>query len=124
MHAGIDYATWNSWLKRELDEFLAVHEPAAIVFDGNNPYPGALGWADRLVVTPDSVNMLSEACAVGCAVHTFVSGNLPAKLARFHRSLREAGLLHDIDEDAPVQQAPLRETAAIAEVLRKRVFLR
>lgn len=92
--------------------------------DGNNPYPGVLGWADRLVVTPDSVNMLSEACAVGCAVHTFVSGNLPAKLARFHRSLREAGLLHDIDEDAPVQQAPLRETAAIAEVLRKRVFLR
>ena len=36
--------------------------------DGANPYPGVLGWADRLVVTPDSVNMLSEACAVGRAV--------------------------------------------------------
>ena len=92
--------------------------------DGNNPYPGVLGWADRLVVTPDSVNMLSEACAVGCAVHTFAPGNLPAKLARFHQSLREAGLLHDIDDDAPAQQAPLRETAAIAEVLRKRVLSR
>ena len=42
MHAGIDYASWNTWVKRELDELLAVHEPAAIVFDGNNPYPGML----------------------------------------------------------------------------------
>ncbi|GLQ91792.1 mitochondrial fission ELM1 family protein [Dyella acidisoli] len=90
--------------------------------DGNNPYPAVLGWADRLVVTPDSVNMLSEACAVGCAVHTFVLGELPAKLARFHSSLREAGLLHDIDDNAPAKQTPLRETEAIAETLRKRLL--
>lgn len=90
--------------------------------DGNNPYPGVLGWADRLVVTPDSVNMLSEACAVGCAVHTFVVGNLPPKLARFHGSLREAGLLHDVDGEPPAQQPPLRETAAIAEALRRRIL--
>jgi mitochondrial fission protein ELM1 len=90
--------------------------------DGNNPYPGVLGWADRLVVTPDSVNMLSEACAVGCAVHTFVSGNLPSKLARFHASLRGAGLLHDIDAEAPARQVPLRETAAMAEALRNRML--
>jgi mitochondrial fission protein ELM1 len=92
--------------------------------DGNNPYPGVLGWADRLVVTPDSVNMLSEACAAGCAVHTFVDGALPEKLARFHDSLRAAGLLHDIDADAPPQQPPLRETAAIAEALRQRILAR
>jgi mitochondrial fission protein ELM1 len=90
--------------------------------DGNNPYPGVLGWADRLVVTPDSVNMLSEACAVGCAVHTLVSGNLPSKLARLHTSLRDAGLLHDIDAEAPARQVPLRETAAIAEALRNRML--
>nr|WP_255682330.1 mitochondrial fission ELM1 family protein [Dyella sp. 2HG41-7] len=90
--------------------------------DGNNPYPGVLGWADRLIVTPDSVNMLSEACAVGCAVHTFVTGALPPKLARFHQSLRAAGLLHEMDEDAPATQTPLRETAAIADALRKRLL--
>lgn len=90
--------------------------------DGNNPYPGVLGWADRLVVTPDSVNMLSEACAVGCAVHTFVAGPLPPKLARFHRSLREAGLLRDVDDESLAQQKPLRETQAIAEVLRNRIL--
>lgn len=90
--------------------------------EGNNPYPGVLGWADRLVVTPDSVNMLSEACAVGCPVHTFVTGALPPKLARFHQSLRAAGLLHDVDEDSSATQTPLRETTAIADSLRERLL--
>lgn len=89
--------------------------------DGSNPYPGVMGWADRLVVTPDSVNMLSEACAVGCAVQTLVTAPLPPKLARFHQSLREAGLLHDLNSTPPAQQTPLRETAAIAEILRQRM---
>jgi mitochondrial fission protein ELM1 len=89
--------------------------------NGRNPYPGVLGWADRLVVTPDSVNMLSEACAVGCPVQTLVLSPLPAKLARFHRSLREAGLLHDLLGDAPGRHLPLRETGAIGDVLRERM---
>jgi mitochondrial fission protein ELM1 len=91
--------------------------------DGPNPYPGVLGWADRLVATPDSVNMLSEACAVGCAVHTLADARLPAKLARFHAALREHDLLHDLDADAPLQQVPLRETAAIAAEVRRRLLL-
>ena len=31
--------------------------------DGANPYPGVLAWADRIIVTPDSSNLLSEASA-------------------------------------------------------------
>jgi mitochondrial fission protein ELM1 len=89
--------------------------------EGPNPYPGVLAWADRLVVTPDSVNMLSEACAVGCAVHTFAPRPLPDKLAQFHRALREAALLHDLDGDAPDRQPPLRETATIAAATRRRL---
>jgi mitochondrial fission protein ELM1 len=90
--------------------------------DGRNPYPGVLGWADRLVVTPDSVNMLSEACAVGCTVETFAPAPLPAKLERFHHALREAGLLRDLDELAvPARQPPLRETAGIADRLERRL---
>lgn len=93
--------------------------------DGRNPYPGVLGWADRLVVTPDSVNMLSEACAVGCPVSTLVTRPLPARLERFHRALRTAGLLHDMDADAGMAPAaPLRETAAIAATLRERILTR
>lgn len=89
--------------------------------DGPNPYPGVLAWADRLVATPDSVNMLSEACAVGCAVHTFAPEPLPDKLARFHRTLREAGLLHALNADAPDRQPPLRETERIAATVRQRL---
>ncbi|GAB2552974.1 mitochondrial fission ELM1 family protein [Rhodanobacter koreensis] len=90
--------------------------------DGRNPYPGVLGWADRLIVTPDSVNMLSEACAVGCPVQTFVTTPLPPKIARFHRMLREAGLLQDLDTPAPPEhRPPLRETAAIAIELCERI---
>ncbi|HEY1588903.1 MAG TPA: mitochondrial fission ELM1 family protein, partial [Rhodanobacter sp.] len=90
--------------------------------DGRNPYPGVLGWADRLVVTPDSVNMLSEACAVGCPVQTFICGALPAKIERFHHGLREAGLLQDLDAPAfPERRPPLRETAAIAVELCERI---
>jgi mitochondrial fission protein ELM1 len=91
--------------------------------DGANPYPGILGWADRLVVTPDSVNMLSEACATGRPVHTFVSKPLPEKLARFHQELRSAGLLHDIDATTAATQTPLRETAAIAREVRRHLGL-
>lgn len=91
--------------------------------DGANPYPGILGWADRLVVTPDSVNMLSEACATGRPVHTFTASPLPAKLERFHAELRSAGLLHDIDAHTADRQAPLRETAAIATEVRRHLGL-
>jgi mitochondrial fission protein ELM1 len=89
--------------------------------DGINPYPGVLAWADRLVVTPDSVNMLTEACATGRPVHTLITRPLTGKLARFHEALRARGLLHPIDAETAAQQPPLRETADIAAALCERL---
>jgi mitochondrial fission protein ELM1 len=90
--------------------------------DGPNPYPGVLGWADRLVVTPDSVNMLSEACAVGCPVQTHVIALLPDKIRRFHQALRSTHRLTDLgDRSAPMPHEPLRETALMARLLRERI---
>jgi mitochondrial fission protein ELM1 len=91
--------------------------------EGTNPYPGLLGWADRIVVTPDSVNMLSEACAAGVPVHTVSVAPLPEKIERFHAALRERGLLTDVGV-ARTDVAPLRETQAIATELRKRIASR
>lgn len=91
--------------------------------DGVNPYPGMLGWADRIIATPDSVNMLSEACATGVPVHTVAASPLPDKLARFHAALRERGLLAEPGTpraDVP----PLRETQVVATELRKRMAIR
>jgi uncharacterized protein len=89
--------------------------------DGRNPFPGVLGWADRLLVTPDSVNMLSEACATGCPVQTLLGAPLPPKMERFHAALREAGLLQQLDRPLAERPPPLRETAAIAGILRERI---
>lgn len=91
--------------------------------DGANPYPGLLGWADRIVATPDSVNMLSEACATGVPVHTMTSAPLPDKIARFHAALRERGVL--TEPGAPrAAVPPLRETQAVAAELRARMAAR
>lgn len=44
--------------------------------DPANPYRGILAWADRLVVTGDSIAMLSEACATGRPVQMFDLGGM------------------------------------------------
>lgn len=106
-----------------LRDQLAGFPGAFWVGEGTNPYPGLLGWADRIVVTPDSVNMLSEACATDVPVHTVTASPLPDKLARFHSALREQGLLTDPGEargDVP----PLRETQTVAAQLRERIAMR
>lgn len=92
--------------------------------DGANPYPGMLGWADAVVATPDSVNMLSEAAAAGVPVHTLVTAPLPDKLARFHAALRERGSLHDPDAQVAHAATPLRETAQVAARVRERMAAR
>ncbi|MFI4969107.1 MAG: mitochondrial fission ELM1 family protein [Lysobacterales bacterium] len=89
--------------------------------DGENPYAGFLAWADRLVVTPDSVNMLSEACATGKPVYTFAPRPLAGKLAAFHAELVASGHLRRLDDSVhPPQPEALAETAAIAELVNGR----
>ena len=84
--------------------------------DGPNPYPSYLALADRIVVTPDSVNMLSEACATGVPVISDLPAVAPAKLAALHAELRSQGWLHgnDVDFSTLRQPSPLREIAAVA----------
>ena len=86
--------------------------------DGENPYAGLLAWADRIVVTPDSVNMISEACATGKPVYTFAPRAIAGKLAEFHRELQASGHLRLLDDTSQrAQPPPLAETAAIAELV-------
>ncbi|MCK9538090.1 mitochondrial fission ELM1 family protein [Dokdonella sp.] len=88
---------------------------------GTNPYAGFLGWAERIVVTPDSVNMLSEACATGKPVYTFAPRPIAGKLARLHAALLASGHVRRLDDPSPPPlPPPLAETAAIAELVRGR----
>jgi mitochondrial fission protein ELM1 len=88
---------------------------------GENPYAGFLAWADRIVVTPDSVNMISEACATGKPVYTFAPEPIAGKLAGFHRELRGSGHLRMLGESEHRALVPaLAETRGIAEIVRAR----
>ncbi len=106
-----------------LRQALAAHVGQAWLgaADGDNPYPGHLAWADRIVVTPDSVNMLSEAAASGAPVHSLSAPGLPARLAQFHQALRDGGWLHDLNAPAATAQQPLRETREIAGLMLQRM---
>ena len=59
---------------------------------GDNPYFGILGLADYLVVTCDSVNMVSEAASTGKPVYVVDLPGGSEKFGRFHSAVREDGI--------------------------------
>ena len=59
-----------------------------------NPYMGILAWADRLIVTGDSIAMLSEACATGKPVTMFDLGGMRAIYDESVRDFRVGGMLY------------------------------
>ncbi len=87
--------------------------------DGDNPYAGLLAWADRVVVTPDSANMLSEACATGVPVHSIVDRPVRGRLAALHAELSALGHLVAPGEAARAT-APLRELPRVVAAVRRR----
>jgi len=89
--------------------------------DGSNPYPGFLAWSNLLVVSPDSVNMLSEAAATGVPVHTLITTPLPNKLAQFHQALAQRGLLRPLQAESIAPLQPLRETERIATLVAEKL---
>ena len=87
--------------------------------DGENPYAGLLAWADRIVCTPDSVNMLSEASATRVPVFVFEPQCASGRLRRFLDALAARGRVREADAVlAPFDAEPLRETARIARDVR------
>lgn len=90
--------------------------------DGANPYAGMLAWADRIVCTPDSVNMVSEACATFVPVFVAEPGSVQGRVRGFFDELLALGRVRPLDATlAPFAVAPLRETQRIAEALRARL---
>lgn len=87
--------------------------------DGENPYPGILAWADRIIVSADSVNMISEACASGKPVHAFATHPVVGKLGAFHDALSRTGHLTALEADPPACPPPLRELAGVAAGIRR-----
>ncbi|WFC42426.1 mitochondrial fission ELM1 family protein [Pseudoxanthomonas sp. SE1] len=92
--------------------------------DGPNPYAGLLAWADRIVCTPESVNMVSEACGTRVPVQVFEPDRVNGRLRRFIDALLQRGRIRDLaDGPVPFGGDPLRETARIAAEVRTRLGL-
>lgn len=90
--------------------------------DGPNPYPGALAWADRIVCSPDSVNMITEACATRAPVHVFDPARVRGRPRRFLDALLARGRIRAMDTTlTPFDVEPLRETARVAAEIRERL---
>jgi uncharacterized protein len=72
----------------------AIAEMPHYLWDGTgeNPYFGILGLADFIVVTADSVNMVSEAAATGKPLYVFDPPGGADKFDRFHQGLRDDGI--------------------------------
>jgi hypothetical protein len=90
--------------------------------DGANPYAGLLANADRLICTPDSVNMLSEAAATHAPLFVWQLKRVQGRNRCFIDSLLNTGRVRALDEAMTEFAAtPLRETARIAATIRQRL---
>jgi hypothetical protein len=87
--------------------------------DGENPYAGFLAHAERIVVTPDSANLMSEAAATGTPVLAYVPTPPRGKLAVLYRELVARGNVRPLADtfDAWTPH-PLREMPRVAAAVR------
>ncbi|CAN1251985.1 Mitochondrial fission protein ELM1, partial [Linum perenne] len=107
-----------------------ANNPKVFIWNGEepNPYMGHLAWADAFVVTADSVSMVSEACTTGKPVYVMGSERCKWKLAEFHKSLKERGVIRPFTGSEDISESwsypPLNDTAEAArrvlEALAKR----
>jgi mitochondrial fission protein ELM1 len=94
----------------------------ALVWDeaGDNPYLGILALADRLVVTGDSVSMISEALARRAPVEIVPIARAPRRHRLFLDDLSARGLaLPFRPGPAPTTAAPVDATEIAAAAVRK-----
>ncbi|MDE0389065.1 MAG: mitochondrial fission ELM1 family protein [Rhodospirillales bacterium] len=103
---------------------LRARLPQAWFWDGTgpNPYLGMLALARHIVVTEDSVSMISEAISTGKPVYVAEMAGGGRRLGRFHTSLREGGIVRPFDGRlARWRYEPVNETPRIAAEVRRRM---
>lgn len=88
---------------------------------GDNPYRAMLFWADALIVTADSVNMASEACAFGKPVFIAPAERLAPKFHSFHQALVAGGHARPLTRGEPLDLAwrptPLDDMSAATDAV-------
>jgi hypothetical protein len=94
----------------------------AYIWDGVgvNPYHGMLAWADYILVTSDSVSMISDAATTGNPVHIIPLEGSSKRFDRFHKNMEDLGVsrpfLGNLDEWS---YEPLNDAEKIAEAIKE-----
>jgi len=99
----------------------------AFVWDGSgeNPYFGLLAHADTILVTGDSVSMVSEACSTGKPVYVIPLHGRSRKFDRFHAELERRGITRRFAGTLENwRYPPLDDTARVAGEIRHRLASR
>jgi mitochondrial fission protein ELM1 len=91
---------------------------------GENPYYAFLARADVLVVTEDSVNMVTEAAGTGKPVYVQRLKGSSTRLGRFHQLMRERGATRPFaGKIESWSYAPINDTEVVASVIRRALGL-
>jgi mitochondrial fission protein ELM1 len=104
----------------------ALEGTGADIWDetGDNPYLGFLAHADAVLVTGDSVNMVSEATATGKPVHVAHLEGGSAKFRRFHQNMETRGITRPFTGSIETwDYEPLDDTAVVAAEIRRRIAI-
>ena len=89
---------------------------------GDNPYFAFLGAADAILVTEDSTNMLTEACATGKPVFTLPMSGEAGKFAHLYEALKQrCNLTPFTGGITGTDYEPLDETSRMAGLLAERL---
>ncbi len=93
---------------------------------GDNPYLGYLAQADHLLVTADSVSMVSDACTTGKPVQILpMAGRGAARFERFFAALEAEGAVRPFAGTLESwSYAPLDDCARAAEEIRRRLAIK
>ena len=82
----------------------------------NNPYPGILGLVDAVIVTSDSVNMISEATITSLPILIAEWKSETGRIGAFHDAMMAAGHIAPLREKIPQHGfTPLFEMPAIVK---------
>lgn len=102
----------------------ALVSTPAYVWDGRgeNPYLAYLALADYIVVTADSVNMVSEACTTGKPVFVVELEGGSRKFKRFHDAMRAGGYTRAFAGRLESwTYPPLDDVGRVAQAIRERL---
>jgi mitochondrial fission protein ELM1 len=104
----------------------AIKDVPHLLWDGagDNPYFAFLALGDAIVVTEDSVNMVTEAAGTGKPVYVQKLPGRSTRLDRFHRLMQERGATRPFEGRLESwSYAPINDTEMVASAIRRALGL-